>query len=52
MKQEVKLELVAKEIDEDKRYGLFLRAFQIGLTQLGITDIHFAPRKVSKMPIK
>jgi len=48
MKKEAKLELVAKEIDEDKRYGLFLRAFQIGLEQLGITDIYFAPREVSK----
>ena len=48
MKQEAKLELIAKEIDEDKRYGLFLKAFQIGLKQLGITDIHFSPVKVSK----
>jgi len=29
MKKEAKLELMAKEIDEDRRYGLFLRAFQI-----------------------
>jgi hypothetical protein len=48
MKKEAKLELMAKEIDEDRRYGLFLRAFQMGLKELGITDIHFAPVEVSK----
>ena len=40
--------LMAKEIDEDRHYGLFLRAFSMGLKQLGITDIHFAPAEVSK----
>ena len=48
MKKEAKLELLAKEIDEDKRYGLFLKAFQIGLKELGITDIYFIPVEVSK----
>ena len=36
MKKKAKLELRAKEIDDDKRYGLFLRAFHIGLRKLGI----------------
>jgi len=48
MKQEAKLELIAKEIDENRRYGLFLKAFQIGLNQLGINDIYFSPIKVSE----
>jgi hypothetical protein len=48
MKKKAKLELRAKEIDEDKRYGLFLRAFHIGLRKLGIDDVYFAPVKVSK----
>lgn len=43
-----RLTLRAKEIDDEKRYGLFLRAFQIGLKKLGITDIYFAPVKVGK----
>jgi len=46
--KEAKLELMAKEIDEDRRYGLFLKAFQIGLKELGVTDIYFAPVEVSK----
>lgn len=48
MKKEAKLELLAKEIDEDRRYGLFLRAFQIGLKELGITDIYFPFMEVSE----
>lgn len=48
MKKEAKLELIAKEIEENRRYGLFLRAFQIGLKELGITDIYFAPVEVSE----
>lgn len=48
MRKEEKLELIAKEIDEDKRYGLFLKAFLIGLEKLGINNIYFAPVKISE----
>lgn len=46
MKKSAKMEIEMSELTEKRRYGLILRAVEIGLVDVGIKDVSFSLAEV------